>query len=143
MQLAQVQQRRLVKKRKQAELTEDALTQQAEEQEDEPWSRTGSIQEVETSLRNELNSIFMELGLTSNKKSHDRTSEYLSSVTDKNIKVMGYATFNNFMNQKSRPTNGLKACFRKGLQAFSSNHTALSAALAATVATQEADDSES
>jgi hypothetical protein len=139
-QLAQVEQRRSQKKRKQAKLTQDALTQEAEEQEDEPWSRTGSNQEVETSMRNELASIFIELGIHSNKQAYICMSECLSSVTDRNIKVMGYATFNNFMNQNSQSKKGLKPSYRKALQVFLVNHTAMSAALAATAPVQEADE---
>jgi hypothetical protein len=117
------------KKRKHVEKSQDVLTQQAEEEEDESWSRAGSSLEVETSLRNELLFIFTELGFKGNKQAHSRISECFSD-TD-NIAVMSYCTFNNFMmNHKSQSRNGLKPEFRKGLQAFVSKHTALSAASA-------------
>ena len=94
---------------------------------------------LETSMRNELASIFIKLGIHSNKQAYICMSECLSSVTDRNIKVMGYTTFNNFMNQNLQSKKGLKPSYQKFLQAFSVNHTAMSAALAATAAVQEAD----
>ena len=78
--------------------------------------------------------------LTNNKQAHTRMSECLSSVSDRNVKLMSYATFNNFMNKNAQSKNGLKPSFRKGLQVFLSYHMALATALAANAAAQEADD---
>jgi hypothetical protein len=106
----------------------------------EPILSEAQILALETSLRNELLSIFTALGLTHNTAAHSHISEYISD-TD-NIAVMSYPTFNNFMNQRAPARNGLKLPFRKGLQAYVSKHTALLAALA-TAAVRDSEDDES
>jgi hypothetical protein len=140
IQLDQMQKQLSQRKRMLVEMPQDALTQKAEEVEDESWNRAGSRSEVETSLRNELLSISSKLGLTNNTQDHIRISECFSG-TD-NIAVMSLATFNDFMNQRSKNRNGLKPKFGKGLMAFVSKHKALSVAFA-TATVRDPEDYES
>jgi hypothetical protein len=105
----------------------------------EPILSQAQVLALETSLRNELLSIFAELGLTNNMAAHIHISECFSD-TD-NIAVMSYPTYNNFMNHRApaRNGNGLKPHFRKGLQAYVSKQTALLTALA-TAAVRDSED---
>ena len=74
--IGSVQTRRSEKsKRKLHAISQDDLTQQAEEDEDEPWSRRGSVVEVDTSLRNDLLSILEKEGLDkSMKRAHSHVA---------------------------------------------------------------------
>jgi hypothetical protein len=100
---------------------------------DEGWNITESSLEAETSLRDELNSICAELRFKSSTQA--RRSRISECFSDADIAVMIEPTFNNNMNQRSKSRNArLKSGFRRGLQAFVSKHTALSAAVLATAA---------
>jgi hypothetical protein len=119
----------------------DPEDDESQREDPEPSLSEEQILALETSLRNELLSVFTALGLQTNTAAHSHISECISD-TD-NIAVMSYPTFNNFMNQRRAPArNGLKPQFRKGLQAYVSKHTALLAALA-TAAVQDSEDDES
>jgi len=82
-----------------AMLTQDQLTQQAEETAPEVWSRKGSDVEKEENIHRELLSIFDErendIGSTANTKHH----KYVVDSLDKGNQddFMGYQTFCKFM----------------------------------------------
>jgi hypothetical protein len=112
---------RRAKKRKKELMSQDVAKQEAEEKTDEVWCRKGSTTEADTRLRNDLISVFRELGLTANLKRHARIQEAFSA--DKKMKVMSYPTFNNFMNSKEQSRQGLSRKFSIVLRAFVSKHT--------------------
>lgn len=99
-------------------LTQDVLTQIAEEEEGEMWSRRGSQNEVLTKLRNELKEIFQEqqeaIGGASSTKQHAFVKHCLNSEK----KFMSYATFNNFMTGKQQSVKGLKPLHQEQLREF-------------------------
>jgi hypothetical protein len=110
--------------------SQDAVTQQAEEEETEQWARTGSSTEVETRLRNDLLSIFAEMqGEKNNVQALACINECFSGkkdeslMEDKKMMVPSYPTFNNFMNGKAQSRSGLKPKFLKSLQTFVSRKT--------------------
>jgi hypothetical protein len=83
-------------------LTQDASTQQEEEETDEVWQREGSAVESETSLRNELKAFFQENEVTTMKHCHQYFKEQFAHRD--NIKIMSYSTFIAFMNgSRSKP----------------------------------------
>jgi hypothetical protein len=95
------------------------MRQQTEEDEDEPWSRRGSVVEVETILRNDLLSIFGKTGLNkSMKQAHKHVASYFGGK-----EVMSYPTFNNFMRAQNQARNGIKEEHRKWLQEFVAKYT--------------------
>jgi hypothetical protein len=127
-------------KRKHVQMSQAVATQEAEEKEDEKWSRIGSNTEVEARLRNDLNHVFTGLGIDNNVKALACIRDTFSGEDD--MIVMSYATFNNFVKGQSQSRNGLKPRFRKILQAFVSRKTVVSVALAAAGVTAGVGDSD-
>jgi len=101
------------------DLTQDVITQLAEEEAGEVWSQAGSDSAVEADLRNNLNVIFREkeeiIGGTSVLKQHAFVKSILGLEKKK---VMSYSTFNNFMNGNRQSQNGLNVTHRQQLQDF-------------------------
>jgi hypothetical protein len=93
---------------------------------------------IETSFCNELLFILKELGFENNNmQAHLHISKNISKTAT--IEVMSYATFNLFMNNKSKSKKGISPKHRRDLQAFVSQYPALAfvsqhPALSATVA---------
>jgi hypothetical protein len=102
-------------------MTQDALTQQEEEQEDEVWTRLGSTVESETSLRNELKSFFQEKDLsnTNMNECHKFFAKHFARHHH-NMKIMSYSTFNSFMT--GTRTNPLKKLQKQQLEMLLISH---------------------
>lgn len=98
-----------------APLTQDQITQLDEDAEDEVWCRRGSSNECEAKLRNELRDVFNNNGITNSKKQHEFVSTCLK---DKNVNLMGYCRFNDFMKGQIKTKKGLKKCYENALRAF-------------------------
>jgi hypothetical protein len=97
-------------------LSQDEVSQQAEEALSEPWSRPGSSSEIENKLRNELVETFREhiedVGRTSFKRQHN----YLEGCVG--AKQISYPTFLAFMMDTRKSTSGLSIIHRQVLQEF-------------------------
>jgi hypothetical protein len=97
-------------------LTQDARTQQDEEEADEVWQREGSAAESESSLRGELKAFFQEKKLTAMKPCHEVFKGHFDDHI--NIKLMSYSTFLTFMRGnraiplKKITNSNLKCCLR-------------------------------
>lgn len=83
-----------------AGLTQDVLTQQAEDDQLEVWSRKGSHVELELNLRKELLSIFDEdesaIGGNANTRRYEYVKKSFNAIDQDAF--MSYPTFNNYLN---------------------------------------------
>ena len=106
-----VKKRRTIKRKKRndtQDVTQDVLTQQAEEEQTEPWSRSGSSVEVDSGLRNELKNLFLG---DANSHSHNLMTKYFTEQSSNNGLLASYSTFNAFMNEERKIP--LKVKYRK------------------------------
>jgi hypothetical protein len=97
-------------------LTQDEITQREEESLTEPWSRRGSVSEMETKLRNDLVETFVEhqeaVGGNSYRKKHDYVEACVGT------KRISGPTFRQFMKNTHKSGSGLSVKHREVLQEF-------------------------
>jgi hypothetical protein len=97
-------------------LSQDEVTQRAEEALSEPWSRPGSSSEIENKLRNELVETFREHMEDVSRTSFKRQHNYLEGCVG--AKRISYPTFLAFMMDTRKSTSGLSIIHRQVLQEF-------------------------
>ena len=98
-------------------LTQDELTQQKEEETDDKWKRNGSPNEVESSLRIDLQACFE----TKKLKTNTARFEYFKKQFDElAITPMSCSTFTKFMS--GQRTNNLKKGQREQLEMMLAKH---------------------
>lgn len=99
-----------------SEKSEDMLTQEAEEMQSEVWSRKGSRKEVESTLRDELKSLFKEKCVKDSWRSkHNYALSCLDSDEDRKA-FMSYSTFKDFMSETRKSQKALQKEHKEPLQ---------------------------
>jgi hypothetical protein len=101
-------------------MSKDELTQLQEHEQGEQWSRSGHPFEVDTRLRNDLESTLGEVGgLNNSKKKHEYLETWFKgNVPSSSTKFMSYASFKNFMSGTRQSRKGVKQAQHELLQCF-------------------------
>ena len=139
--VSDVKKRRSTKRKKRnntQDVTQDVLTQQAEEEQTEPWSRSGSSVEVDSGLRDELRNLFLD---DANSLSHNLMTKYFTEQSSNNGILASYTTFNTFM--KGERKTALKVQHRKAfLEYIASKSCSVPSSSTSTPANTKNDDSD-